>query len=301
MTLRPPNLFVVGAAKSGTTAMCEYLARHPQVYIPAEKELNFFGTDMDLRLPRQSWEEYLQMYFSAVEDVARVGDGSVWYLYTRTAAAEIHERVPDARIVIMLRQPVAMLHSLHGQFLYNGNETVTSFTEALGLEETRRQGRELPAGVGFPEQLLYRAIADYAPQVERYFDVFGRDRVQVILFDDFRRDTAAVYRRTLEFLDIDADFSTTFEVINPAKKVRFRALQNFLLRPPGAVRWLARAMVPGFHGRNTVRRRMLAANSSSLTREPIDPATGRALQEQLRPGIRRLESLLDRDLSAWDR
>ena len=232
MTLRPPNLFVVGAAKCGTTAMCEYLARHPQVYIPPEKELNFFGTDMDLRLPRQSWEEYLQTYFSCVKDEATIGDGSVWYIYTRTAAAEIHERVPDARIVIMLRQPVAMLHSLHGQFLYNGNETVESFSEALGLEAVRRQGRELPASVSFPEQLLYRAIADYAPQVERFYEVFGRDRVQVILFDDFHQDTAAVYRSTLEFLDIDPGFTTTFEVINPAKKVRLRSLQNFLLRPP---------------------------------------------------------------------
>ncbi|MDH3786351.1 MAG: sulfotransferase, partial [Acidobacteriota bacterium] len=99
---RAPNFFVVGAVKSGTTAMCEYLSRHPDVYIPPEKELNFFGSDMDLRVPRQSWDEYLAMYFATAGAETRLGDGSVWYLYTRAAAQEIRQRVPDARIVIML-------------------------------------------------------------------------------------------------------------------------------------------------------------------------------------------------------
>jgi len=299
VTPRTPNFFVVGAAKSGTTAICEYLARHPDIYIPPEKELNFFGTDMALRTPRQTWEEYLNLYFSAAGDAARLGDGSIWYLYTRRAAEQIKERVPEARIVIMLRQPVSMLYSIHAQLVYNGNETVESFEQALALEHERRQGRSLPDSVTFPEQLYYRAIADYAPQVQRYFDVFSRDRVRVILFDDFREDTAKSYRQTLEFLGVDASFTTSFEVINAAKKVRFRPLQNFLLRPPAPVRWVTRHLVPGFHDRNALRRRLLAANASKLERPPLDPETRQRLLAELLPSIEQLEQLLGRSLSGW--
>ncbi|MDH3628765.1 MAG: sulfotransferase [Acidobacteriota bacterium] len=296
---RAPNFFVVGAVKSGTTAMCEYLSRHPDVYIPPEKELNFFGSDMDLRVPRQSWDEYLAMYFATAGAETRLGDGSVWYLYTRAAAQEIRQRVPDARIVIMLRQPVEMLYSLHSQLLYNDDEDLTSFQDALSAESARRDGERLPANVTFPEQLHYRAIADYAPQVERYLEVFGSDRVRVILFDDFRRETAQVFRDTLRFLEIDPDFTTELEVINPAKKVRFRPLQNFLLRPPPAVRWIGRKLMPGFHDRNELRRKMLAANAGPQTRSPLDPTIRSDLLDELRPGIRRLEDVLGKDLSSW--
>ena len=67
----------------------------------------------------------------------RLGEASVWYLYSKTAAQEIYSFNPDAQIVVMLRNPADMLYSQHSQFLYNGNEDIEDFSEALAAEPER--------------------------------------------------------------------------------------------------------------------------------------------------------------------
>jgi hypothetical protein len=294
-----PNFFVVGAAKSGTTAMCDYLARHPDIFIPDEKEINFFGSDMPVRVPRLTEEQYLAWFFSSAGDESRVGDGSVWYLYTRKAAEEIRTWAPDARILIMLRNPVDAMYSLHSQLLYNGDEVIPDFEEALEAEEDRKAGRRLPPKVSFPQMLLYREITRYADQVGRFLDAFGQDQVKVVLFDDFVADTASVYRSTLEFLGVDSKFVPRFQVVNPNKNVRSRGIQNFLKRPPAWVRRLGRTFLPEHEYRGRLRRRMMAFNTRFRGRDRLDPALRQRLVDECDPDVRRLGDRIGRDLSAW--
>ncbi|MGH7858384.1 MAG: sulfotransferase, partial [Candidatus Binatia bacterium] len=118
---RIPDFFIVGAPKCGTTAMNDYLAQHPDVFVPARKEMHFFGCDLVFTIPRITRDEYLQA-FANWRGQKRIAEASVWYLYSRTAVREIREFSPAARILVMLRQPVDMMYSLHSQRIYNGTE-----------------------------------------------------------------------------------------------------------------------------------------------------------------------------------
>ena len=294
-----PNFFVVGALKSGTTALCEYLGRHPEIFIPSSKEINYFGSDLALRLPRLTEQQYLEWHFAEAGGEPRVGDGSVWYLYTKKAAAEIHAFDPDARIVIMLRNPVDALYSLHSQFLYTGDEDIRDFGQALAAEPDRRNGNRIPERTSFPEMLYYRDVAAYADQVARFLHTFGRDQVEVHLFDDFVRDIAAVDRSILTFLGVDPGFTTRFQVVNPNKEIRNKPVQEFLKRPPSVVRRIGRWILPGYESRERLRRRMIGWNTRHPDRVPMDRSLRERLTAEFAPEVQRLEALLDRDLSRW--
>ena len=115
-----PDFFVVGAPKCGTTAICAYLGQHPEVFIPRIKEINFFGSDLTGLRSARNLNEYLAFFEPG--DGKCCGEGSTWYLFSKTAASEIHRHNPSAKIIIMLRDPVEAMYSLHNQLLYNGNE-----------------------------------------------------------------------------------------------------------------------------------------------------------------------------------
>ena len=107
-----PNFFIVGAPKCGTTAFNADLKRHPDVFIPERKEIHFFGHDLKLDGERPSLEAYLALFAPSASRCA-IGESSVFYLFSRTAADEIYSFNPDAQIIIMLRDPIDMVHSLY--------------------------------------------------------------------------------------------------------------------------------------------------------------------------------------------
>ena len=104
----------------------------------------------------------------------------------------------------MLREPADMLHSLYYQFRFDGNEHLPTFEAALAAEPERRVGRRVRRQAQFPQGLVYRDTVRYTEQVRRYFDVFGRDRVHVIVYDDFVANVRATYCKTLDFLGVDS-------------------------------------------------------------------------------------------------
>ena len=228
--MNKPNFFIVGAPKCGTSSMVEYLSQHPDIFMPEErtttgkKELHFFGADLGSLAIPQNEKQYLKFFAKATTE-KKIGEASTGYLYSRDAAREIFEFNPSSQIIIMLRNPTDMLYSLHSQKLYNGTENIRNFEEALDAEEDRRKGRRIPRLCRFPKGLLYTEVVKYTEQVERYMEVFGREKVMVIIFDDFVSDTAGVYKETLEFLGVDANFSLpTYQTFNPNTVPRSKVL-----------------------------------------------------------------------------
>jgi len=295
---RRPDFFIVGAPKSGTTALYEYLRQHPDVFMSDPKEPNYFGADLERRrTPRIGLDEYLS-YFAAAGDAKRIGEASVRYLHSRTAASEIAEFAPHARAIIMLRDPVEMMYAMHGELVYIGAEDITDFAAALRAEEDRRQGRRIPPGANKPAALQYRDSARFAEQVDRYFAALGRDRVLVLIYDDFRDDTPGTYRRVLEFLGVDPSFVPNMAVVNPSKQPRSRLLTRLISSPPGWVRRIAAAVLPP-RQRKRLFRRALALNSRTAPRQPLDPQLRARLRAEFAPEVRRLGELIGRDLSAW--
>lgn len=297
MDQRQPDFFIVGAPKCGTTAMNGYLRQHPQIFMPEKKDISFFGSDLMFSRSRISREEYLSL-FQGANGAIRVGESSVWYLYSATAAQEIKSFAPSAGIIVMLRNPVDMLYAQHSQFLYNCNEDIPDFKAALEAEPLRKQGRCIPGQSHFVEGLFYRETVKYSEQVRRYFDVFGRENVHVILYDDFKLDTAKAYGDTLTFLGVDPSFRPLFQVINPNKTLRSRRLQEFLVAPPPALASMIRQFTPrSLQGR--LLKRLKKLNTQHTSRPALDPALRKSLQVEFQPEIQRLSDLLGRDLRSW--
>ena len=297
-TERWPDFYIVGAPKSGTTSLYDYLAGNPRVFLPARKELRYFGGDLEVRHRHTfSREEFLAEYADA-PNAALLGNAYVWYLYSTSAAAEIHRLRPDARIVAMLRDPVDALYSLHSEFVYDGNEEIADFAAALDAEPDRCAGRRVPAEAHFPAGLCYRRTVRYAEQLARYLDRFGQERVHVIFFDDFVGDPAACYAQLLDFLRVPDDGRGAFPRLNPNKRSRSALMRRILSAPPAPARRAVRALVPR-RLRGRLYRRAVALNTREEQRTAMPEALRRALRTELAPEVTRLEQLLGRPLPAW--
>lgn len=283
MTMRWPNFFIVGAPRSGTASMYAYLKQHPEIWVSVLKEPHFFGTDLTVQ-PHTIRDEalYLELFAGAGERPRR-GEASVWYLSSKKAPYEIHERSPRARILVMLRDPAEMACSLHALYVRTGNEDLARFEEALAAEPERRQGRRIPERAYFPEGLLYTEVARYAEKVERYFEVFGRGNVSCILFDDFVRDTARVYRETLEFLEVDTGFEAELDRKRANERVRMLSIRQM------------RGVSPELRSRL----RFDGTKYHAGPREALAASVKRRLRELFAPDVERLGRLLERDLSPW--
>lgn len=301
--MRRPDFFIVGAPKCGTTTLWEVLRSHPDVFMPgSKKEPHFFGTDLEAPYFVRDEGEYLDLFADA-GDATRAGEASPWYLYSRVAAGEIAAFRPDARIILTLRNPVDMMFSLHSQRLYNGGEDIVDFGEALAAEDDRRMGRRIPdSPIGPKEGLLYRDVAAYSGQLQRYLAAFGPDAVHVMVFEDLRTDAAAVTRKVFSFLGVDANFTLQVPQTNPNKRARSKLIRQWLQTAPTiGGRRIGSRFLP-----QTVRRRIRAwvqrMNTRHEARAPMDPQLRKRLLEEFRPEVARVSEMIGRDLSdLWGR
>ena len=282
--------------------MDAYLKAHPQLFIPDRKEILYFGTDLENPI-RPTEEEYLASFAPAKEN-QRAGESTVWYLYSQRGAAEIKAFSPDASIIVMLRNPVDMIYSLHSQHLYGCYEDIEDFETALAAEPDRKEDRRLPANMNMrnvpfcKDFLYYREIAKYTEQIKRYFDHFSRDQIHFIIFDDLKHDTAEAYRQTLQFLEIDDSFQPDLRVLNANKRVRSEAFRRLLLDPPMLV-WKTATAVLSKKLHRQVYQSLRQLNTEFVPRRPLDPDLRRSLQEEMRPEVESLGELLGRDLTGW--
>lgn len=289
-----PDFFIAGAPRCGTTALYDALQQHPGVFMPYRKEPHYFGADIPGRPPFLDLEAYRRL-FEPARPGQLAGEATVWYLYSESAARQIREFNAEARIIIMLRRPVEMMYSLHGLFLFTTWEDIVDFEAAVAAEADRRSGRRLPPNTWWPRALQYTWLADYAPHVARYQELFGAERVKVIIYDDFRSDTAAAIRSVLEFLDLDARFVPRFGVVNRARTARSMALQRRLFDP--RFQAVLGRLPPRLA--HVVWRTLMRLNIRYRERPPLDPRVDAALTRRLEPAVRRLETLLGRDLPSW--
>jgi hypothetical protein len=192
------------------------------------------------------------------------------------------------------------MHALHTELVFLGSEDLTDFGVALEAEADRREGRRIPPAANNPRAVLYREAVDFGEQLQRYFEALGRERVHVVIFDDFKADTAAAVRDTFRFLDVDDAFQPTLEVVNPAKVARLRVVQRLLSSPPGWLRRSVRGVIPR-PTRKRLYRGVSRLNARAQARQPMAPELRARLVAELTPEIERLEAMLDRDLSGWKR
>lgn len=299
---RWPDFYIVGAPRSGTTWMYLALGRHPRVFAGEPKEPNHFCADLDsgsyldsLHFTRNA-ADYVDPYRPAAPGQL-IGDGSTTYLFSRVAAGRIAAVRPDARIIIMLRDPVEMIHSFHARRVFSGSEDLHDLRDALSAEEDRRNGRRIPTGARNIPALQYRAMGRYSEQVERFMRSFPADQLQVIVFEDFAMDPAAAERSTLKFLGLNPVHESSPEPENRSPRVRMSEFHR-LVHSATTVR-IARAVLPVRlrKGAKHVAERL---TTSGHERSLLDPTLRRRLRGELRGDVRRLGNMLGRDLeSRW--
>ncbi len=297
-----PNFFIVGAPKCATTAMAHYLGMHREIFMPAQKELHYFGKDL-ISKNRKGGIYSLEMYLSFFREARNqkfVGEASVLYLYSETAAHEIKRFAPDSKIIIMLRNPIDVMYALHSQLLSQADEDIQSFEAALAAEPFRAVGQMLPRGIEYIDDgLLYRSVVRFTSQVQRYLDIFGRNNVRIVLYDDILSDIRKEYRSLLRYLGVDdQDFLPDFNIINGNKQARFPGLQRFVRYPPKWFIGLTRAWVPKGLALD-IRARVLSRNVRFSSRETLDVSLRRSLALEFESEILSLGSLIGRDLSGW--
>jgi hypothetical protein len=310
---KSPNFFIVGAPKTATTSLYHYLDQHPQVYMSAIKEPNFFAEeireknfepDLQRGIARAAcelrgflsgpmrekrfggivteWEDYLRLFPNA-KDESALGEASVCYLWSPTAPIRIAKRVPDAKILVMLRDPAERAFSqyLHGV----GNGVIRwSFGEHI-QRNLRHDSRQFCVHYPFLEFGLY------FEQLGRYLARFGQN-VWVGFHEDFKNRPLEVYRNICRFLRVDQEFSPNMERRHLEAQVP-RASSVGWLKRTGLWRPIARVTLSGL--RPLIRR--------ALVRKPgttqMSPADRNYLREFYQDDIRKLAKLVGRNLDGW--
>jgi hypothetical protein len=276
---RLPDFFIVGHAKSGTTALYEMLRQHPQIFMPASKEPWYFAEELLVRTPPRpgGTPETLAAYCEWFRDARpeqRAGEASALYLWSRTAAARIAQACPQARIIAILREPASFLRSLHLQFVQTYVETEEDLRTALALESARRRGEHLPRHTYWPDALLYSEHVRYVEQLRRYEQVFAREQLLVLIYDDFLADNDGTVRRVLRFLEVDDSLPITALEANPTVRVRSQRLNELVHGVSvghGRVSLAAKAGVKAIMPRGLRRRALTATQRHLLYTSPRPP------------------------------
>ena len=299
---RRPNFVILGAPKCGTTALSEYLRDHPQVFVSRPKEPHYFCDDWDYYYaPGQRTEEhYLRLFDAAGDEHLAVGEASVWYLYSETAARNIAAFDPAMRAIVMVRNPVELVPSLHSQLRYMLDEDEPDPERAWDLQESRAAGANLPPSVRVPEFLQYGAAASLGAQLRRVYEHLPREQVRVLVMDDLKADTGAVYRDALAFLGVPDDGRTEFPRVNENKVHQRPAVARFTQRPPAPLVAVAKGVkrVAGLE-RLGVLDRVRRTNRQVTRREEVAPEFAERLRAYFRDDVALLGELIGRDLSAW--
>lgn len=298
-----PTFFIVGAPKTGTTALASYLAEHPRIFMSRIKEPHYFALDLKRPVWVHDMEMYLSLFRRATKQHIAIGEASVWYLFSSVAVRGIREFNPDARIIVMLRNPIDMVASLHAQLLFSICEDQVLPQDAWRLQHERAQGRCLPRSVQtgmFPAECLqYAQVARLGEQLERTLSIFPAEQVHIIFLDDLKSDPKLVYEETLRFLGVPPDGRTTFPAINENKVLRFKWLGNPMNSGSSVgalISMLKRKFkFGGFGTMNLVRK----LNGRPQRRVPLPPSFRAELADEFRDDILKLSRLVNRDLSAW--
>ena len=301
---RCPDFFLVGAPKCATSSLHLLLLQHPDIFMCSPKEPHFFSTDMPGLAEVPDATSYSAL-FDAAPEGATLGEASAFYLASRDAARNIHAANSGARIVLSIRNPADAAHSLYHQLRDGFREDRTRFEAAWDLQADRAEGRNWPAYCPEPAQLQYGQIYSYNDQIARYFEVFGREAVKVLRFEEIRDQPQRVIAELLDFLGV-----TPFEVdiglpkTNTRRQARFPALTQFLTSPPGIVRPFVGPLKRGLNRLgikpSVVMMKHLSHQAEAGTAE-LDPGLRARMLDHFAEDIAKLETLLDQDLSAWRR
>lgn len=293
---RTPTFLIMGVQKAGTTSIYMYLKQHPQVYMSPVKETNFFERDWaqapaDVQRRKKNgiitWDDYQQLFDGATDTHRAIGEASPNYMFHHQFAAEqIQTRLPDTKLIAILRNPVQRAFS---DYLMHMRDAVGKQTPLA--EQVRSRGSS--------SHVLLKG--KYYESLKHFMDVFGRSRVDVFFYDDLQKDAQRFMRTMYQSIGVDADF-----VANTAKKAQTAKVPknqtvNRLLKTQNPIRTVATGVMKVVPAqlRHQLRDRLINLNSQGKDQAKFTEEDTILLQQYYREDILQLQDLLQRDLSAW--
>lgn len=290
---RFPDFYILGAPKAGTSSLAQYLDDHPGIFVSKPKEPRYFADDFADR-PITDEQVYLDLFVEA-DDGAILGEATTDYLVSEVAVDRILAVRPDARFVVMLRNPIEMAPAMHAQERKNGYETIADPAEAFDAIERRKAGRDLPALCNEPKRLFYDDRCSLGAQMERLKRKVAADRLHVIFMEDFAAETERVYRETQAFIGIETFEPRDFPVVNQRHHIKHPAMIQL---------WKLGKTAKDRLGLKTNLGLLSKVQALGLSSEPSAPSENRqafrsVLRDHFEADILRLAEITGRDLGPW--
>jgi hypothetical protein len=298
---RWPDFLIVGAAKAGTTALYHQLGTHPDIFMSPQKEMNFFALEnqvLDFKGPGDmngihrtsitNIENYLSFFKGAKKEQVK-GEVSPLYLYSDSAVIKIRKYVPNIKIIVCLRNPIDRAFSAFSHLIRDQREIEIDFLTAFFKNQERIDG-------GWAEIWHYGSMGLYANQLERYFSVFDKNQILILVYEKFLNDPQTTLLKICDFLMVDSSFNFDLEKkYNQSGSPRFQRLHQLLIRPH-LIKNLGKIFMPKSI-RTWVRENVINLN---LKNKPsITPDQIQSIYPFFREDIRRTEALINIDLSHW--
>lgn len=305
MEMKEPNFLIIGAGKSGTTALYSYLCQHPEVFMSPVKETNFFaleGEDVsedpsDLQQMRHypwsvtDWEAYKKL-FAAAGQATAIGEASPMYLYSKKAADSIKRRLPNAKLIVILRQPVERLYSRYLHLARENRLPTADFSDALDENTIWWQRNDLVNEGRYASNLRY------------YLELFGADQIKVILYEDFKKNTGTVLQELFQFIGvnpeapIDLDFET-----NVSGFVKNKSWDK-IIGQQSTAKAVLKQMAPGLlsvlKNNHYAQKWLNKLRAKNLERPRLDSQLKQLMTERIyKSEILELQQLLHKDLTHW--
>ena len=296
-----PNFLMIGGAKAGTSSLYAYLRQHPQVFLSEVRECDFFALDGGLPSyhgpgDKIAYRRYItdldryQRLFRRAGNRPAVGESSDLYLDGPGTAGRIRQYLPDAKLLVVLRNPADRAYSQYKHLVRDGREPLATFEEALDAEPER-------VALGWHPNWHLTARGFYGRQLEAYLELFPKEQIAVHLYEDYVADPLAVLRKLFEFLGVDPRFEPDTSLrYNVSGAPRSELLHAFLARPL-AIKDALKPLLPAAF-RHRVRARLMNRNIVP-DRSRMSMKTRQRLIAVYRDDVLRLQTLIGRDLGAW--
>ena len=295
--MRLPNFFIVGAAKAGTTSLWRYLLQHPDIFMPNDimyKEPAFFSDIKGFR----SLHEYATL-FAASTTEKMIGEASTAYLTSPESPIRIKDLISDAKIIIMLRNPIDRAYSLYNWMASNGYEPVESFELALEIEKSNRFNN-MSFKYSNPEyyyNYLYYHSGLYSEQVKRYFENFNREQLYFIIFEEFKVNAKQEVNKVYKFLGVDDSFVPDLKIYNSGRTSYSVPLQFFIRQE------LYQYLRPPYNNahplRNDIIAKLMKLNTRPEKPQPLSESIRNALREKYIQDVQRTSEMINKDLNHW--
>lgn len=291
---------IAGAPKCGTTALYQYLQTHPQIFLTEPKEPHFFAEDLGAYRTILRWDDYVRLFRGVGPEHKAIGEASVWSMHSADALERIKAKLPDIRLIIMLRNPADFIRSLHSDLVWICFDDQPDLELAWAASAHRRSGQGVPRLCQVPWFLDYAQLGRFSDYVQRLLQVFPREQVKFLLFDDLVASPQAVYEETLAFLGLESDGRSDFARVNPARQNRW----NWLAKCRAAmIRSLPRPAVDFGKklGLGHVSNAVLQLNSRPAAVKPLRPEFRQELLAEFHGDVVRLSDLIGRNLDSWQK